>query len=342
MTLWRPVLPLFSGLILGLFSLGALAQQASDESPVKDGFVDEIHEDWSKWVLKTADNVDGFFSNSQADENAQKTRIRTWLMGQYDGNEGTKFRLRVRARVSLPKTENRLSLVLGDDEEERRMDQLDDAQSNVSLQIRSKKDTALKQLRFDIGIRRRDSRYQPYARARHTKIFETGGLWVPRLTNSFYYFTKNKFEYRGEAQFDGVIGRDFFFRPLSVLRWYQNNPDECNEGFCFDQYFSLYQRVNSKRQSAIAYDVEFYFREKPSVTVFDTVLKLRYRQMTNKEWLFWEVEPAIHFPKDYGSEATFRFIAKLEGVFGYNTKVDINDYFTPVEADWANKKKPTD
>ena len=74
MILPRPVLPLFSGLILGLFSLGALAQQASDESPVKDDFFDEIHEDWSKWVLKTADNVDGFFSNSQADENAQNSK----------------------------------------------------------------------------------------------------------------------------------------------------------------------------------------------------------------------------------------------------------------------------
>jgi len=324
------------------YPLGVQAQELSGGESPEESFVDEIHEDWSAWVLKTADNVDGFFSNAQADENAQKTRIRAWLMGQYDGNEGTKFRLRVRARISLPRTENRLSLVLGDDEEERRMDQLDDSQSNVSLQIRSKKDTALKQLRFDVGIRRRDSRYQPYVRARHTKVFDGGTVWLPRLTNSFYYFTKSKFEYRGELQFDRVFGPNLFFRPLSVLRWYGNNTDECNDGWCFDQFFSLYQRINSKRQAALAYDVELYFRNQPSLTVFDTVFKVRYRQMTSKEWLFWEVEPAVHFPYDYGSDPTFRILAKLEGVFGYNTKVDINDYFTPTEAQWGSKKKPTD
>ncbi len=155
----------------------------------------------------------------------------------------------------------------------------------------------------------------------------------------FYYFTKSKFEYRGEVQFDRIIGPNFFFRPLSVLRWYGNNTDECNDGWCFDQFFSLYQRINSARQAALAYDVELYFRNQPSLTVFDTVFKVRYRQMTPKEWLFWEVEPAVHFPYDYGSDPTFRILAKLEGVFGYNTKVDINDYFTPTEAQWGSKEK---
>ncbi len=152
------------------YPLGVQGQEVSGAEPTNESFVDEIHEDWSEWVLKTADNVDGFFSNAQADENAQKTRIRA---GSWVNTTGTKAQNSacgfVRgSRYLGPRT---VSLVLGDDEEERRMDQLDDSQSNVSLQIRSKKDTALKQLRFDLGIRRRDSRYQPYVRARHTKGF---------------------------------------------------------------------------------------------------------------------------------------------------------------------------
>jgi hypothetical protein len=30
-------------------------------------------------------------------------------------------------------------------------------------------------------------------------------------------------------------------------------------------------------------------------------------------------------------------LVKLEGVFGYNTEANINDYFTPAEADWASQ-----
>ena len=318
--------------------LGAMASiaVADDANPAPDK-IEEIHEDWSEWVLGTANKIDGFFSNSQADEDAQKTRVRGWIQGQYDENEGSKVRLRVRARLSLPKTENRISLVIGDDENEQSQGPDDQNQQNVSLQFRSKRDTALKTVRFDLGIRRRDSKYQLYGRARHTKIFETASAWVPRLTNSFYYFTKSRFEYRGEAQFDRVLGKNLFFRPISVLRWYENNPDECNGGWCYDQFFSLYQRLDQKKPAALAYDLEFYFREKPEFDVFDTVIKARYRRKTDRDWLFWEVEPGIHFPSDYDHDLTFRILVKLEGVFGYNTEANINDYFTPAEADWASQ-----
>ena len=175
-------------LALFLFS-PAIADKKADDDIDR---VDELHDEWSEWVLKTANQVDGFFSNTQASDADQQTRLRAFLRVRYDGNEGTKFSPGIRARISLPNTENRLKLILGDDEDEGRINDLDDNQQNISLQVRGKRETALKQIRFDIGIRRRDSRYQPYVRARHSKAFTTDGPWVPRLTNSFYYFTKSK------------------------------------------------------------------------------------------------------------------------------------------------------
>ncbi len=293
--------------------------------------VDEIHDDWSEWVLETANRVDGFFSNTQAGGVDQQTRLRAFIRVRYDGNEGTKLSPGVRVK-----------LILGDDEDESRLNDLDDNQQNVSLQIRGKRENALKQVRFDLGIRRRDGRYQPYVRARHSKAFTTGGPWLPRLTNSFYYFTKSKFEYRGQADFDRVIGHDFFFRPTTVVRWYENNSGECNDGWCLDQYFSLYERLRRSSAEAIAYDVEIFLRDKPEFTVHDAFLKVRYRRMTKKKWLFWELEPAVHFPADYDHDTTFRFTVRLEGIFGYNTTVDINENFMPVKAPWENDSQAAD
>ena len=304
--------------------------------------VDEIHDDWSEWVLETANRVDGFFSNAQAGEADQQTRLRAFIRVRYDGNEGTKLSPGVRARISLPMTENRLKLILGDDEDESRLNDLDDNQQNISLQIRGKRENALKQVCFDLGIRRRDGKYQPYVRARHSKAFTTGGPWLPRLTNSFYYFTKSKFEYRGQADFDRVIGQDFFFRPTTVVRWYENNSSECNDGWCLDQYFSLYEKLRRSRSEAIAYDLEIYLRDKPEFDVFDAVLKARYRRMTKKKWLFWEIEPGVHFPSDHDHDATFRFTVRLEGIFGYNTTVDINENFMPVKAPWEENTQSAD
>ena len=88
------------------------------------------------------------------------------------------------------------------------------------------------------------------------------------------------------------------------------------------------------RNQRRAYDLEIYLRDKPEFDVFDAVLKARYRRMTKKKWLFWEVEPGVHFPSEYDHDATFRFTVRLEGIFGYNTTVDINENFMPVKAPW--------
>ena len=328
------LLVLCLGLILSSL---AMADEQGDEDRV-----DEIHEDWSEWVLETANRVDGFFSNSQPAEVDQQTRLRAFVRVRYDGNEGTKLSPGVRARISLPKTENRLKLILGDDEDESRIDDLEESQQNISLQLRGKHETALKQIRFDLGLRRRDGSYQPYVRARQSKIFKTGGPWVPRLTNSFYYFTKSKFEYRGQADFDRVIGSEYFFRPSTVLRWYENNSSQCDDGWCLDQYFSLYEKLRRSKSEAIAYDFEIFLRDKPEFTVHDAVLKVRYRRMTKKKWLFWEVEPGVHFPSEYDHDPTFRLTVRLEGIFGYNTTVNINENFMPVKAPWDADNQSTD
>ena len=320
-----------------LLSSLAVADQKGDEDRV-----DEIHDDWSGWVLETASRVDGFFSNSQPTEVDQQTRLRAFVRVRYDGNEGTKLSPGVRARVSLPKTENRLKLILGDDEDEGRINDLDENQQNISLQLRGKRETALKQIRFDLGIRRRDGSYQPYVRARQSKTFKTGGPWLPRLTYSFYYFTKSKFEYRGQADFDRVIGSEYFFRPSTVLRWYENNSSQCDDGWCLDQYFSLYEKLRRSKSEAIAYDVEIFLRDKPEFTVYDAVLKARYRRMTKKKWLFWELEPGVHFPAEHDHDPTFRFTVRLEGIFGYNTTVNINENFMPVKAPWDTTNQSTD
>ena len=69
-------------LCLGLI-LSSLAM--ADEQEAEDQ-VDKIHDDWSEWVLETANRVDGFFSNSQPAEVDQQTRLRAFVRVRYDGN----------------------------------------------------------------------------------------------------------------------------------------------------------------------------------------------------------------------------------------------------------------
>ena len=320
-----------------IFTLSCLSAAAFAEGTNDVDRIDQTHAEWSEWVTDTANQIDSFFSNEHADEAAQKTRLRVFVRFRYDGNEGAKVSPGIRAKISLPSVENRLHLMLGDEEDATRINDIDDKQQNISLQFKPRADKPWQQLHYDIGIRRRDGKYQPYGRIRHSKTFQTKSPWVPQVSNSFYYFTKSKFEYRGEASFDRILSPHLFFRPTSVLRWYQNNSGQCDDGWCFDQYFSLYEKLRRSRSEAIAYDAEIYLRDKPQFVLHDVVFKTRYRRMTSKKWLFWELEPAIHFPDEYDHEPTFRLTFRIEGIFGHNDRVDINQNFLPVESPWENE-----
>ena len=322
---------------LTIFALSCLSTAAFAEDTDDVDRIDETHAQWSEWVTDTAHQIDTFFSNENTDKEAQKTRLRVFVRVRYDGNEGVKVSPGIRAKISLPSVENRLHLMLGDDEDETRANDIDEKQQNISLQFKPQADKPWQRLRYDIGIRRRDGEYQPYGRIRHSKTFLTKSPWVPQVSNSFYYFTKSKFEYRGEASFDRILGSHLFFRPTSVLRWYQKNSGQCDDGWCFEQYFSLYEKLRRSRSEAIAYDAEIYLRDKPQFVLHDAVFKVRYRRMTSKDWLFWEIEPAIHFPDEYDHEPTFRLTFRIEGIFGHNDRVDINQDFIPVESLWENE-----
>ena len=41
--------------------------------------------------------------------------------------------------------------------------------------------------------------------------------------------------------------------------------------------------------------------------------------------MFWEIEPAVHFPAADGHDMTYRITLKLEGVFGYKDTANVND-----------------
>jgi hypothetical protein len=296
-------------------------------------FIDEIHNDWSGAVLDAANTIDGFFSTIPADEASQKTRLRVYMKLRHDGQDGTSLGGGLRGKLSLPRTEERLHIIFGSDEHEANRDLAEDDQ-NISLRIKPRSDKRRHKLRFDIGIRKRIGKYQPYGRMSHRKSYVTGGRSVPTLTNKLYYFTKAGFEYNGRIDFNRLISSHLFFRPTTEIRWYEENPEMCNDGFCFDQYFTLFQRLKHEKQQAIAYDLNFFLRNQPDLELNDAEVKLRYRRMTAREWLFWEIEPGVRFPAEQDHDATFRVTFRVEGVFGHNDVANINQDFLPDQDPW--------
>ena len=309
-------------LIMGI-ALSSTGNHAhADQSGASSGTTETGHKKWSRMTLDTADRIDRFFSNQNIVDEGQETRLRVYVKMRADENDGQRVTAGIRGKLSLPRTEQRLQIIFGQDDDSTTSVNTEDP--NISLRIRPPSTDPMRQMRFDVGFRKRAGGYQLFGRARHRLTFDSASRWVPSITNSLHYFTKAKTEYRGQFTFDWPLSTRFIFRPTTQIRWYQNNIDKCNNGICIDQYFTLYERLRQQTTHAIAYDAEFFYRNKPGV-LNDVVLKARYRRTTSRDWLFWEIEPAVHFPATDGHDMTYRITFKLEGVFGYNDTANVND-----------------
>jgi hypothetical protein len=321
--------PIFAAcltLIMGIVLSSTGNRAHADQSDVSFNTIAAGHDKWSRITLDTADRIDRFFSNEIIDDEGQETRLRVYVKMRADGNDDEQFSVGIRGKLSLPRTEHRLQIIFGQDDDSTASVNTED--QNISLRIRPPGTDPMRQLRFDVGFRKRAGSYQLFGRARHRLTFDRDSRWVPSVTNSIHYFTKAKTEYRGQITFDWPLSTRFFFRPTTQIRWYQNNTDKCNDGICIDQYFTLYERLRQRTRHAIAYGAEFFYRNKPG-ELNDVVLKAKYRRTTGRDWLFWEIEPAVRFPAVDDYDMTYRITFKLEGVFGYNDTADINQGFIP-------------
>jgi hypothetical protein len=317
--------PMFAAclaLIMGIVLSSTGNRAHADQSDTSSGTTETGHKKWSRLTLDTADRIDRFFSNENIVDEGQETRLRVYVKMRTDENDGQRFTAGIRGKLSLPRTEQRLQIIFGQDDDS--TTSVNTVDPNISLRIRPPSTDPMRQMRFDVGFRKRVGGYQLFGRARHRLTFDSASRWIPSITNSLHYFTKAKTEYRGQFTFDWPLSTRFFFRPTTQIRWYQNNIDKCNDGICIDQYFTLYERLRQQTTHAIAYDAEFFYRNKPG-GLNDVVLKARYRRTTSRDWLFWEIEPAVHFPAADGHDMTYRITFKLEGVFGYNDTANVND-----------------
>jgi len=203
--------PMFAAcfaLIMGIVLSSTGNRAHADQSGVSSSTTDTGHNKWSRLTLDTADRIDRFFSNQNVADENQETRLRIYIKMRTDENDGQSLGAGIRGKLSLPRTEQRLQLIFGQDNDS--STPVNTEGQNISLRIRPAGTDSIRQMHFDAGIRKRVGSYQLFGRARHRLTFDTPGRWVLSITNSLHYFTKAKTEYRGQITFDWPLSTRFF------------------------------------------------------------------------------------------------------------------------------------
>ena len=210
---------------LGVFLLAGtpvMAQESGDDGDgePKSDKVEKFHDQWSKHVLKGANRIDSYFGNERSEEDSQQTRVKVRVDYESieDGDGGLGGH--ISAKIVLPSLENRWALVINGDDEDEGGD-LDGADESNSLSLRFDLfSDNLKNVSFDVGVRRPGDDYELFGRARH-RVTTPHEKWVSRLDNKLYIHQDYGVEYDGKLDFDRGLPPLSLFRYRTRVRWWE-------------------------------------------------------------------------------------------------------------------------
>jgi len=281
--------------------------------------LDEAHEVWSERVKDLGIRIDRFFGGEEFEPDPSSyVRIRTVGLLQ---ESKSRAEVRVRARLALPNTERRFSLIL-ESEDDQRFDRGSGHEPSPPGLLRSSRDDStsftagLRYLRdisdtvnldTGIGLHLRRGVPDPYVRARIGKSFYPGSWEVRPLEEVYWKYHKGQ-GVRSQLLLQRPLSRLQFFRSVSEIDWvYRERRTYAGQDFILTREISSLQAVQAH--------VGVRGESEP-MRVVNWFVNVGWRRNIYKKWLFLELRPELLFDRDEDFRAEPRLFITLEGFFG--------------------------
>ena len=132
---------------------------------------------------------------------------------------------------------------------------------------------------------------------------------------------------RMRMDFERPLTETLFFRQTTTYNWDQENDvtfklsDGSQESYTVNGFnevgfwVSIYHPLN--RLAILEYSTGVSFVDKPEQVMNNVTVQIKYRRQIWRNWLFFEVTPALNFPwiDDYEVTPSIQF--RLEAIFGW-------------------------
>ena len=295
-------------------------QESLQDNKGEKNFIDKTHEAITKSVFATSRWLDWFFSNERSEDEENKSRFRIQTSVLHEKADDTQADVRLRLRLVLPKTEEKLHLVFsGEADEEQDIDDAlkfkDDNSSKDSDEEGASaslwyflKNTVADNISIRIGLKIRGGRAVFYAgpKYRHFKEFDK---WAIRFSQSLRWYSHTSWESITGLDFERPFSERFLFRTYVEGAWYEEK-----DGYFPLLAFSLFQALENDR--ALEYEWRNEFETRPTDRLSEIELRVKYRQTVWRKWLFFEIAPQVLFSRDRDFDSNPGIVLKLEAVFG--------------------------
>lgn len=269
-----------------------------EENTEPDTWLDATQSYLSKTAQTPVTWFDSFFGSELADEEGYaSTFIRVRLPLTWSEDDGFDSKPEFKAQVHLPRATRKLKLIVTSDDRD------PEDPSSAPPGTAGTQDQGSVSLRYDLAetVKSRFSisagaRSDPdlYARLRYRFLTPMGYNSLFRLTQTVYYLVEAQWE--GETRFDLERTLD----PFTLLRW-------TNSGFYSKEKIDLLGLEWSSelalasaisRKVGLLYSLTVAGVTKPNTYVTNYSVLSRYRKNFFRDWLFYEVEPALAWVRD--------------------------------------------
>jgi hypothetical protein len=272
----------------------------------------------SRQFVGLVTGVDRFFGDERHYQEANDSVLQldfTRVTG-YGGEHG--FVASGRAKVHLPAAEKRLHLLIETDPDK-----------NATVDSTQKQTPPLKKpaapasyaaalrleraredrwhLSADGGLQFHGLSTTPFVRTRG-RVTVPLEEWSMKLAESLFWFNTIGVGQTTQLDFERPLNDDLLFRSSSNASWLRDTTN-----FDLRQDLSFFQKLDNR--NALLYQASALGATRPQSRVTDYVVLLLYRYRLHREWIFFELSPQLHFPKERNYQSTWALSMRLEFLF---------------------------
>ncbi len=290
------------------------AIQSPQDSVDDSAWFDVWQRSFTDSIDFTVRQFDGMFSqeNGHHRNKQAKAEGRIQLSWEPRSRDLAETDLRFRIRVSLPHLEDRVDLLLSDNEDETQSDTLKAAR-NDSLGRRDNTTIALRfrpdqnsHYSYRIGAGRRD---QLYVKSRYRDAMAFNAHWAMLYDAELYYYTRDRLGAELGAAIQHVaennnvtrLNNRFYFR------------DDSNDWLWRHELQHLYP---IDTHNALMYRLMVEGLDRPQYKVEEFYTGLRWRSNPLREWLYFDVEPFVLWRRDEGFKPSYGMAFRIEAYYG--------------------------
>lgn len=286
--------------------------------------VDDAHESVNSKFKNFVIQVDDFIGSAESNGTINNSWVRLRVDTIKTPTGETDFKAKIKLRLVLPQSEKRFRLLLSSGDEDElvagtdtaRREQLEKDDEEVALALRFlRKVRERSSVKFDVGVRSRDSKVQMFGRIGAAAEEPINDLWTFTASNDLYHYSSSGYENRLRLDFRRLLYKNdrLYFRNSTEIRWINGDKGASIggiAGFYADRgpkaayaFEVLGSAITSKND-----DAKNFYK--------GTEVRVRIRRNAFRPWLFFEIWPNVTWAESNNYKRAYGGRIRVEMNFG--------------------------